>query len=117
MVGRNTGSLSTSPFRKVSPNLSSYTTSKEVSRPESRAAGEQKKEQMKKIMRADIETNFEPAVNPRKGAVTPKVNRGLENSMQKLIEKTDILEEQVSSILQFVSSFKSEEALLREVIF
>jgi len=46
--GRNTGSLSTSPFRKVSPNLSSYTTSKEVSRPESRATGEQKKEQMKK---------------------------------------------------------------------
>jgi len=108
-------SLSTSPFRKVSPNLSSYATSKEASRPESRAAETRKGEQMKKIMRADIETSFEPGV-PRKGSVTPKVSRGLENSMQKLIEKTDILEEQVSSILQFVSSFKSEEALLREVI-
>jgi len=104
-------SLSTSPFRKVSPNLSSYTTSKEASRPESRAGV--KGEQMKKIMKADIETTFEPG-NQRRGAVTPKVSRGLENSMQKLIEKTDILEEQVSSILQFVSSFKSEEALLRE---
>jgi len=97
--------------------LSNYTTSKEVSRPESRAAETRKGEQMKKIMRSDIETTFEPGV-PRKGSVTPKVARGgLENSMQKLIEKTDILEEQVSSILQFVSSFKSEEALLREVFY
>lgn len=37
--------------------------------------------------------------------------------MKQLIVKTDFLEEQLGNILNFVSSFKNEEAQLKEVPF
>ncbi len=41
----------------------------------------------------------------------------MQNSMKKLMIKTNFLEEQLSSLLNVVSTFKNEEAQLKEVLF
>jgi len=68
----------------------------------------------KNLSKVGIEIS-DTKIIPIETVLQPKLQKNMENSMQQLIVKTDFLEEQLSNILNYVSSFKSEEAQLKEV--
>ena len=61
-----------------------------------------------------IKEAFNEDMNREKETLCPR-SAATENTIKGLVEKTNVLEDQVGQLLQYVSSFRNEEADLREV--
>jgi len=105
---------SISPFKKNSVPERSVTP-KENSKGAVKNQKFSKDKTEKKLIKIGIEIPETKIVHSDLPILT-QPNKNMECSMKKLIVKTDFLEEQLGNILHYVSSFKNEEAQLKEKV-